>query len=176
MVLACAIGGALVLSRQHLAVLGIATALAGRVPDTIEIVTGFGPNGERRSLLPHRTLSHSPYPYVALLIGGLWLPSIAGAVVGHLLAGLGLGGLVHLAVDLLSPAGVPLANPFGTRTSVGPYRSGGRFPYLYRTSTIEEWPVIVPFAVLLVVEGVLAGATIASGVNLGRLLAALADG
>ena len=32
---------------------------------------------------------------------------------------------------------------------------GGEHPYLYRTSTPEEWPVLLPFAVLLVVEIVL---------------------
>ena len=161
--LACAIGGALVLAGRDTALLGIVTAAAGRIPDSIEIVTGFGPNGERHSILPHRTLSHSPYPYIALVVIGLLLPHIAGLPIGHVIAGIGLGGCVHLAIDLLSPSGVPLGNPFGSRTSFGPFRSGGVHPYLYRTSTAEEWPVLLPFAVLLVVEAVLTGSCIAQG-------------
>ena len=155
--LACAIGGAVVLGGHDTVLLGVMTAIAGRIPDSIEIVTGFGPNGERHSIVPHRTLSHSPYPYLALLVLGLFFPRIGTWPVGHIIAGIGLGGCVHLAVDLLSPAGVPLGNPFGGRTSFGPFRSGGVYPYLYRTSTAEEWPVLLPFALMLVVEGVLAG-------------------
>jgi hypothetical protein len=159
--LACAIGGALVLAGRDTALLGIVTAAAGRIPDSIEIVTGFGPNGERHSIVPHRTVSHSPYPYIALLIIGLLLPHIAGLPVGHVIAGIGLGGCVHVAIDLLSPSGVPLGNPFGSRASFGPFRSGGVHPYLYRTSTAEEWPVLLPFAALLVVEAVFAGSYVA---------------
>ena len=156
MLLAAAIGGALVLAGRDLALLGVVTAAAGRLPDSIEIVTGFGPNGERYSIIPHRTISHCPYPYFLLLIVGLWLPRFGPLPIGHLIAGLGLGAIVHLAVDLLSPSGVPLGNPFGRRTSMGPYRSGGEHHYLYRTGTPEEWPVLLPFGVLLVVEIVLA--------------------
>lgn len=159
--MACAIGGALVLAGRDTALLGIVTAVAGRIPDSIEIVTGFGPNGERHSIVPHRTVSHSPYPYIALLLLGLLLPRIDGLPIGHIIAGVGLGGCVHLAIDLLSPSGVPLGNPFGSRTSFGPFRSGGIHPYLYRTSTGEEWPVLLPFAVMIVVEAVFTGSYIA---------------
>jgi hypothetical protein len=153
--LACALGGALILAGRDTVLLGVVTAVAGRLPDSIEIVTGFGPNGERHSIVPHRTVSHSPYPYLALLVLGLLLPPIVGLPIGHIIAGIGLGGCVHLAIDLLSPSGVPLGNPFGSRTSFGPFRSGGIHSYLYRTSTAEEWPVLLPFAVLLVVESML---------------------
>jgi len=175
--LATAIGGALVLTGRDLALLGVVTAAAGRLPDSIEIVTGFGPNGERHSILPHRTLSHSPYPYLALLLVGLWCPRFGPLPLGHLIAGVGLGGIVHLAVDLLSPSGVPLGNPFGRRTSLGPYRSGGEHAYLYRTSTPEEWPVLLPFAVLLVVEIVLGATAVReAGFQPGLLLQQLQHG
>lgn len=151
------------LAGHDTALLGVVTAIAGRVPDSIEIVTGFGPNGERHSIVPHRTVSHSPYPYIALLIVGLLVPRIAGLPIGHLIAGIGLGGCVHLAIDVLSPSGVPLGNPFGSRTSFGPFRSGGVHPYLYRTSTAEEWPVLLPFAVLLVAECLIIVAEMARG-------------
>jgi membrane-bound metal-dependent hydrolase YbcI (DUF457 family) len=147
--LGLATGGFVALAFPGYALLGTTAALAGTLPDAIEIVTGFGPNGERHSIIPHRTLSHSPYPYIALLIVALRFPNV---IVGHLVAGLCMAALVHLAIDLLSPAGVPLANPFGRRSSIGPYLSGGEYHYLYRTSTPEEWPVLLPFAALLVVE------------------------
>lgn len=160
-VLACALGGALVLAGRDTALLGLVTAVAGRIPDSIEIVTGFGPNGERHSIIPHRTVSHSPYPYIVLVLLGLLLPRIAGLPIGHIIAGIGLGGCIHLAIDVLSPSGVPLGNPFGARTSFGPFRSGGVHPYLYRTSTSEEWPVLLPFAVMLVVEALMTGSYVA---------------
>jgi membrane-bound metal-dependent hydrolase YbcI (DUF457 family) len=147
--LGLATGGFVALAFPGYALLGLTAAVAGTLPDAIEVVTGFGPNGERRSLIPHRTLTHSPYPYIALVIFGLRLPNV---IVGHIIAGIGMAALVHLAVDLLSPSGVPLANPFGTRSSFGPFRSGGVHPYLYRTSTAEEWPVLMPFAFLAVIE------------------------
>ena len=150
--LAAAIGGALVLAGRDLTLLGLATAAAGRLPDAVEIVTGFGPNGERYSIIPHRTVSHSPYLWLALLGAGLMIARGGFVPIGHTIAGIGLGAVVHLVIDLLSPAGVPLGNPFGRRTSFGPFRSGGEHPYLYRTSTPEEWPVLFPFAVMIVVE------------------------
>jgi hypothetical protein len=158
--LAAAIGGALVLAGRDLTLLGLVTVAAGRLPDAVEIVTGFGPNGERYSIIPHRTISHSPYIWLALFAVGLMITRVGSVPIGHTIAGVGLGAVVHLAIDLLSPSGVPLGNPFGRRTSFGPFRSGGEHPYLYRTSTPEEWPVLFPFAVMIVVEIVYA-ATIA---------------
>ena len=153
---AVAVGGYIALALPHGALLGLVTALAGRIPDTIEGVTGFGPNGERRSLIPHRTLSHSPWSWALLLVLGMLLPKVAtplGAIaVGRVIAGIGAGAVLHLALDLFSPTGIPLGNPFGARTSFGPYLSGGRHRYLYRTSTSEEWPLLLPFAAMLAAE------------------------
>jgi inner membrane protein len=158
---AVAVGGYIALAVPHCALLGLVTALAGRIPDTIEGVTGFGPNGERRSLIPHRTLSHSPWTWAALLVIGLLLPKVPTSVgpiaVGHVLSGIGAGAVLHLALDLFSPTGIPLGNPFGARTSFGPYLSGGRHPYLYRTSTPEEWPLLLAFAAILATEIAVAG-------------------
>jgi inner membrane protein len=158
---ALATGGYIVLTVPHGALLGVVTALAGRLPDTIEGVTGFGSAGERRSLIPHRTISHSPWPWAALIMVGLLLPKLATPAgllaVGEVLAGIGAGALVHLILDLFSPTGIPLANPFGRRTSLGPYRSGGRRAYLYRTSPPEEWPLLLAFIALLAAESALVG-------------------
>jgi inner membrane protein len=177
---AVAVGGYIALAVPHGALLGLVTALAGRVPDTIEGVTGFGPSGERRSLIPHRTLSHSPWSWALLLVLGLLLPKIPtpfGAVaLGQVLAGIGAGAVLHLVLDLFSPTGIPLGNPFGTRTSFGPYLSGGRHPYLYRTSTPEEWPLLFPFAAILATEIAVIGFRFIVGgtPDLGTIVAALA--
>lgn len=158
---AAAVGGYIAIAVPHAALLGFVTVLAGRIPDTIEGVTGFGPGGERRSLLPHRTLSHSPWAWLGLLILGLLLPRVPSPIgplaIGQIIAGIGVGAVLHLVLDLFSPTGIPLGNPFGTRTSFGPYLSGGRHPYLYRTSTPEEWPLLLPFASLLAVELAIVG-------------------
>ena len=177
---AVAVGGYLALAIPHAALFGLVTALAGRIPDTIEGVTGFGPDGERCSLIPHRTLSHSPWSWGAILVLGLLLPKIPtpfGAVgVGQILAGIGAGAVLHLALDLFSPTGIPLGNPFGTRTSFGPYLSGGRHPYLYRTSTPEEWPLLLPFAAILATEIAIVGFRfiLTGAPNLAAIAAALA--
>ena len=55
--------------------------------------------------------------------------------------GLAIGALLHLALDVLSPCGVPLGNPFGPRTSIG-FRRPGNTPCLYKTGTISELPII----------------------------------
>jgi hypothetical protein len=158
---ALAVGGYIVLAVPHGALLGIVTALAGRLLDTIEGVTGFGPAGERRSLIPHRTLSHSPWLWAALIVLGLLLPKITTPVgpvaIGQVVAGIGAGAVLHLVLDMFSPTGIPLGHPYGRRTSLGPYRSGGRHPYLYRTSTSEEWRLLLAFVAVLGTEIALVG-------------------
>ena len=173
---AAAVGGYIALAVPHAALLGFVTVLAGRIPDTIEGVTGFGRDGERRSLIPHRTLSHSPWTWLGLLMLGLLLPRVPSPIgplaIGQMVAGVGAGAVLqrrislaqrragavlHLVLDLFSPTGIPLGNPFGARTSFGPYLSGGRHPYLYRTSTLEEWPLLLPFASVLAVEFAIIG-------------------
>lgn len=151
-----AVGGYVVLAVPHGALLGVATAVAGGLPDVLEGVIGFGPRGERRSLIPHRTLTHSPWLWLAVLVAGLLLPAAStpwGPIaISKGAAGLAAGALVHLVLDLFSPTGIPLGNPFGRRVSLGPYRSARGTRYLYRTSTPEEWPLLLPFGVLLVAE------------------------
>jgi inner membrane protein len=153
---ALAVGGYIVLVIPHGVLLGIATALAGGLPDALEGVVGFGPAGERRSLVPHRTLTHSPWGWLALLAVGLLLPAAAtplGPVaIGKAVAGGALGALVHLALDLCSPTGIPIGNPFGRRVSFGPYRTALGRRFLYRTSTLSEWPLLAPFVAMLAAE------------------------
>ena len=151
---ACATGGYLFLFDARLAVAGAALAIAGSAPDILEMVVGYGPNGERRSVIPHRTLTHSPYPWI--ILGLLSAAALVLGAVGivHFAAlatlGVSLGAIVHLALDVFSPSGIPFGNPFGTRHSFGPFTSAGH-RYLYRTGTLEEWWILAPCAVALVI-------------------------
>lgn len=109
-----------------------AAALAGSLfPDVAEGVIGFW--GESRlSLIPHRTLTHWLYLYVAMLFFAHRL----GALPQALLIGLCAGSLLHIGLDAFSPMGIPLGNPFGERTSL----VGGS---TYRTGTLSEVPIIL---------------------------------
>ena len=72
--LATAIGGALALAGRDLALLGVVIAFAGRLPDSLEIVTGV--RSERRAAV-NLPVSHAlaqPHPYLPLILVGLWLP------------------------------------------------------------------------------------------------------
>jgi membrane-bound metal-dependent hydrolase YbcI (DUF457 family) len=101
---------------------GVAALCSTRLPDTLEIVlpTGIGP---RRSLIPHRTITHwgagwAAALYVALTqVDGLPAAAFVGACVGA---------FVHLLGDAPNPMGVPWVVPwqrvrFGAR---GLWRSG----------------------------------------------------
>lgn len=158
-VAALAVGGYIMLAIPHAALLGTATAFAGGLPDALEGVVGFDSSGERRSLIPHRTLTHSPGAWLALLAIGLLLPAAATPwgplAIGKAVAGCALGALVHLALDLCSPTGIPIGNPFGPRVSLGPYRTARGRRFLYRTSTSSEWPLLAPFVAMLAAEAVL---------------------
>lgn len=153
---ALAVGAYIALAIPHGTLLGVTTVLGGGLPDSLEGVVGFGPGGERRSLIPHRTLTHSPWGWLALLAAGLLLPAAhtpwGPLAIGKAAAGLALGAVVHLALDLCSPMGIPIGNPFGRRVSLGPYRTALGRRFLYRTSTVSESPLLAPFVAMLVAE------------------------
>jgi hypothetical protein len=173
-VVALAVGGFIALAIPHSALLGVSVALTGSLPDALEGVVGFGPTGNRRSLIPHRTLTHSPWGWLVALAFGLMLPGAATPwgqlAIGKFLAGIAVGALVHLMIDIFSPTGIPLGNPFGPRISLGPYRTARGIQFLYRTSTPDEWPLLVPFVLMLAAEGTLIGTRI-SGVGIPKLSA-----
>jgi len=71
-------------------------------------------------LLPHRTLTHWPFPYLvgfllACCSGHLWLAVFC------------IGCLVHIFLDSFTMAGVPFVNPFGKRIGFKLFRVGGHF-------------------------------------------------
>lgn len=98
-----------------------AAAMAGSIaPDAIEI-TACG-------LIPHRTITHWPYPYLVVALG-LWLLSLtqtSGLVAWYAMF-FPIGALLHLAEDALSKSGIPLRGPFGKRTGLGTYKTFSLF-------------------------------------------------
>jgi len=105
-------------------------AMAGsRAPDWLEL-PGFK-QGIRVSVIPHRTLTHSPWFWFAawamlfvfkqLMVQtpGTWLATI-------LWLGFCITGTLHILVDLGSPTGIPLGHPFKERYCLGPFYSTGR--------------------------------------------------
>lgn len=123
-------GVALAAAAYHLApkapLIAGAAIVGALLPDAAEGVVGWW--GEARlSLIPHRTLTHWLYIYVALLFAAHRFPAIP----QEILIGLCAGSLLHIALDAFSPMGIPLGNPFGTRTAIG----NGT---LYRTGALSE--------------------------------------
>jgi len=113
-------GAAITLSSGGMipAALFFAGAFAGAsAPDWLEMPF---PGGR---VIPHRTITHVPWLWVAGLfialgyMEGSWLLPL---VIGFILAS-----LLHLAMDSLSPMGIPLINPAGRRHSLHLYRVGG---------------------------------------------------
>lgn len=99
-------------------------------PDWTEIVS-WGPFGGRESVLEHRTVTHWPPVWVAVALGSACVPEPW----SHIVFGFALGALLHIAVDLGSPMGVPLLNPFRRV----------RLPFaVYRTGQPSEILVIAP--------------------------------
>lgn len=107
------------------AILALVGALAGSsAPDWLEI-SHAEPNNRggwsRWSLIPHRTITHWPYPWLAALLYGIpmlppvWHPFAEGFVYAALL---------HLLTDFPNPTGIPLGLPWGRRTSLRWWRSG----------------------------------------------------
>jgi inner membrane protein len=127
--------------------LALGTLLGSSFPDVGELVRFRG--RWRSSLIPHRTLTHW-MPLYILIIFALpnVLPGLPRQIV-NFVSGICTASLLHIALDMLSPAGVPVLNPFGARVSLGLRRHAGK-PCLYRTGTLEELPIVVATVVALV--------------------------
>lgn len=94
--------------------------VGARAPDWLEAVHAT----KRRwkiPLFPHRTLTHWPWPW--LMLAGWMLLSMPwwGQA---LLFGFAIAGLLHIALDFVTPMGIPFGNPFGTRFGLGWVRTG----------------------------------------------------
>lgn len=102
--------------------------LGARGPDRLEIPSFNRRTKIRRSVIPHRTLTHWP-PFwlgITLLIWLIWHQSADFFifVVTSVELGFCAAGWLHLAMDIMTPSGIPLFTPFGARTSLNLYKSG----------------------------------------------------
>jgi membrane-bound metal-dependent hydrolase YbcI (DUF457 family) len=111
-----------------LACLGI--LVGGRLPDRLEIPAWNRVLNTRESLIPHRTLTH--WPALWLAVAAFIAYAIhdrpftqAAQVIGLWFAAGACGAsFLHLAMDIMTPTGIPLLFPFGKRTTLNIYRSG----------------------------------------------------
>lgn len=81
----------------------------------------------RRSLLPHRTLTHWPVVWIALALYFAW---VGPGIVQSFGFGIVGGSSLHLLMDFGTPMGIPLLQPFGKRYSVRVYGTGSAKEFL----------------------------------------------
>lgn len=117
---ATAVAAALAL---HLPAAGVAAACAGAVlPDMLDQrMAGLAPTRRGRQRIfnaVHRGITHWFGWWLGLCVAAFVLPAAELGPIGRdVLLGLGFGGLSHVALDMLTPSGVPLT-PFSRRNRV----------------------------------------------------------
>lgn len=103
--------------------------IGARAPDWLESAVYNKKRRWKLRLLPHRSLTHWPWPWLLLCgFAALALPWWGQA----LLLGFALAGLLHLMLDFFTPMGIPFGNPFGKRLGLGWVRTGswGELPFV----------------------------------------------
>lgn len=112
---------------QCAALISSGVILGSRGPDRLEITHINWAASQRVSLIPHRTLTHWP-PLWAFFTWLAWdglkecndsLPCIL-TLVGF---GFCVGSWLYLLFDVMTPMGIPLLSPFGTRTTLNVYKT-----------------------------------------------------
>lgn len=90
-------------------------------PDYLEVAYGDPKAGQ--TVIAHRTWTHQPVFWLLgiVLLFAFW----TAAWWQWALAGWLASGLFHLAMDIFSVSGIPLAHPRGRRTAVVLYRTSG---------------------------------------------------
>jgi inner membrane protein len=127
--------------------IALGTLLGSSFPDVGELVRFRG--RRRSSLIPHRTLTHWIPLYIVVIVAmPLVLPGLPRQIVDFV-SGMCMASILHIALDMLSPAGIPILNPFGARVSLGLRRHAGK-PCLYRTGTLEELPIVTATVLAIV--------------------------
>lgn len=120
--------------------------LGARGPDRLEIPSFNRRTQTRRSVIPHRTLTHWPlfWAFLTGLCGSAWHQTQDVLLYPILSVGLGFcaAGWLHLVMDIMTPAGIPLVSPFGSRTSLNLYRTSMKGSRL-----TGEWLCILLFLV-----------------------------
>lgn len=69
-------------------------------------------DGMRRSVIPHRTVTHWFLPWVAVFLYSMMHEGAHWA----LITGFTAGAMLHIAMDAMTPMGVPILNPFSRRS------------------------------------------------------------
>jgi len=92
--------------------------LGARGPDRLEVPSFNRRTQTRRSVIPHRTLTHWPPLWVAMTaICWLVLVSTHDFLL-YEITSVGFGfcaaGWLHLVMDIMTPSGIPLVTPFGS--------------------------------------------------------------
>jgi membrane-bound metal-dependent hydrolase YbcI (DUF457 family) len=101
-----AASGAALLGAPPLGV--VAAALGATLPDRVEVIG-----------LPHRGVSHWPWPWVVVV----WIMHAQGTIWSSVLAWWFAGALFHIGADLFTIGGIPLLLP-NWRIRLGPLRTG----------------------------------------------------
>lgn len=108
---------------DHAWLVALGIWLGCTAPDWLEIAWYDRQRNRRMSIIEHRTITHWPPIWIALLAYS-WLE----AQDNHwfmVLAGFSLGGLIHLLVDWPNPTGIPVLTPRRrSRVSLNLWRSG----------------------------------------------------
>lgn len=150
--------------RTHDPFLPLAIAAFASFPDYSEGVTWS--NNQRTSVIPHRTFTHW-LPLYAIILALVYFLS-APWWVRDIVGGVCMASILHIVVDMFSPMGCPVANPLGPRTSFGWKTHYGKYHdsrrCIYRTGTLEEWPMIALTIGTLVWPGVVIGVCTAVGI------------
>ncbi|MEG2171738.1 MAG: metal-dependent hydrolase [Desulfovibrionaceae bacterium] len=131
----------------HIPPVGIAAVLVGAIlPDMIDHkIAGRGPNRQKIFNKIHRGASHWFGWYVALLLCGLILNLAPRET--DIVLGLAFGALMHIALDLLTPAGVPLVPPL---PFLAGHKGKGRISLnMCSTGSIQEYIFLVASVGLL---------------------------
>lgn len=112
--------------------------LAGcNLPDDLEFPLNIG--GLRGpTLIPHRSLTHWPWAYVAAIVAARMLLPMPWGLIA---VGAALGALLHLAIDAVSPHGIPWLSPF---RPIPPSHA------IYRTWTLSEWRIVGPIVTVAI--------------------------
>lgn len=121
--------------------------LGARGPDRLEIPSLNKSTKVRCSVIPHRTLTHWP-PLWVLITAACWtVLAETQDILSYTIASVGIGfcaaGWLHLVMDFMTPAGIPLIWPFGSRSSLNLYKTAepGRI-------LTGEWICILSFVII----------------------------
>ncbi len=90
-------------------VIGASMYFGASAPDWMEMPRWKG--GYRFSIIPHRTLTHWPVPWIALILYAMYLPHDA-MLLSQILIGFSIGALLHIVMDSMTPMGVPVFVPW----------------------------------------------------------------